>query len=79
MNNLDKYNKVFTETFSIKLEKLNEQFTFRSVPMWDSVAHMELISSIEDTFDIMLDTDDILDFTSYNDGKIILEKYEIKL
>ena len=38
-----------------------------------------LISSIEDEFDIMLDAEDVLEFTSYDNTKAILAKYDVKL
>lgn len=79
MNNLDKYNKAFTNTFNVEAAMLDDGFAYRSVSVWDSVAHMELISAIEDSFDIMLDTEDILGFTSYSEGKKILSKYDIDL
>ena len=47
--------------------------------MWDSVGHMTLMAAIEDAFDIMLDTDDIVDFSSYEKGKEILKKYDVEL
>jgi acyl carrier protein len=46
---------------------------------WDSVAHMVLMSEIENAFDIMLDTDDVIDFSSFEKGKEILRKYDIKI
>ena len=38
---------------------------------------MELISVLEDTFDIMMETEDIIDFSSYEKGKEILSKYDV--
>ena len=37
---------------------------------------MSLIATLEDTFDIMMDTDDIIDLSSYEKGKEILSKSE---
>ena len=56
---------------------LNENFTFKDVPQWDSVAHLSLISELEEAFDVMLEADDILHYGSYENGKKILEKYGI--
>jgi len=50
---------------------------YQSVEGWDSVGHMGLIATLEDSFDIMLDTDDIIDFSSYARGKEILKKYDV--
>ena len=38
---------------------------------------MGLIAEIEDTFDIMMDTDDIIDFNSFTKGMELLKKYDI--
>ena len=56
---------------------MNEGFTFHDVDDWDSIAHFQLISNLEDTFDILFDTDDILHYESYLHGIEILRKYGI--
>jgi len=46
---------------------------------WDSVAHMVLMSEIENTFGVMLDIEDVVDFSSFEKGKEILRKYNVEL
>ena len=75
MSNLEKYNRIFIRTFEIKEEDL-EGLTYQSISAWDSVGHMSLISSLENAFDIMFDTMDVIDFNSYEKGKEILSKEE---
>jgi acyl carrier protein len=77
MENLQKYNTVFIETFGIDETRLNASLAYESVPAWDSTGHMGLISSIEYTFNLLMDSEDILDFSSYEKGKKILAKYKI--
>lgn len=79
MTNLEKYNQIFMEVLDVKEEALNEAFTFKAVPQWDSVAHLSLITALEDAFDIMFDSEDILHYGSYENGKAILKKYGIAL
>ena len=79
MTNLEKLNAIFCEVFSVEESALNSEFDKNSVEGWDSVRQLSLTSSIEDEFDIMLDAEDILEFTSYDNAKIILGKYEIEL
>lgn len=74
MTNLEIYNNAFKEAFSIDESEL-EGLVYQAIPAWDSVGHMNLISVLEDAFDIMMDTDDIIDFNSYEKGKEILGKY----
>ena len=76
MSNLDKYNKSFTETFSVKKDKL-KKLKYNSLPKWDSIGHMSLVGKLEDTFNISMEMDDIIDFSSYEYGKKILKKYKI--
>lgn len=75
MNNLEKYNNVFIECFEITEDQLSG-LNYQDIPAWDSVGHMGLVAALEDTFDIMMDTDDIIDFNSYEKGKEILAKAE---
>lgn len=78
MNNLEKYQKAFNESLDIEVKKLNS-LTYQSISSWDSVGHMNLIAAIEEIFDIMMETDDIVDFNSYEKGKEILKKYDIEI
>lgn len=79
MSNLEKLNRIFCEVFSVEKTALNNEFDNKSVEGWDSVRQLSLTSSVEDEFDIMLDPEDILEFTSYNNAKTILAKYDIEL
>lgn len=72
-NNLEKYNNAFMETFEITEDKL-QGLKYQDIAAWDSVGHMSLIAALEDAFDIMMDTDDIIDLSSYEKGKEIIAK-----
>ena len=73
MTNLEKYNKAFMETLEIGEDQL-AGLKYQGIEAWDSVGHMSLVAAMEDAFDIMMDTDDIIDFSSYEKGKEILAK-----
>lgn len=79
MTNLEKLNKIFCEVFSVEESALSNEFNNRTIDGWDSVRQLSLTSSVEDEFDIMLDAEDILEFTSYDNAKKVLAKYEIEL
>jgi len=79
MTNLEKLNNIFCEVFSVETAALNADFDKNSIDGWDSVHQLSLTSAVEDEFDIMLDAEDILDFTSYDNAKTILAKYDIEL
>ncbi|NBJ92673.1 acyl carrier protein [Parablautia muri] len=77
MCNLEKYDEIFVDVFSIEEKNLNENIVRGAVKDWDSLGHVKLITTIEDVFNIMFDTEDILEFDSYDKGKEILKKYNI--
>ena len=79
MTNLEKFNNIFCDVFSVSVDKLNDEFDNTTVEGWDSVHQLSLTSAVEDEFDIMLDAEDILEFTSYINAKTILAKYDIEL
>ena len=78
MNNREKYNNAFIESLDVEEGQL-AGLAYQDVPAWDSVGHMGLISEIEDAFDIQFETDDIVDFNSYEKGIEILKKYSITI
>ncbi|MFN3908653.1 MAG: acyl carrier protein [Flavobacterium sp.] len=78
MTNLDKYNAIFCETFQVENEKLDENFSLSNVDNWDSVLQLSLVTQMEDTFDVMLEPEEIMDFKSYTIGKEILAKYGVQ-
>lgn len=75
--NLDKYDKAFQKGLNIKKSQLGKKLKYNSIDKWDSIAHMNLMSELEGIFKISIDTDDIIDFSSYEKGKKILKKYKI--
>lgn len=79
MTNLEKYKNVFINVFGVEEDMLNENFTFELIEQWDSVSHLSLISELEDTFDIMYNSDEILHYGSFQNGIEILKKYGIIL
>lgn len=76
MSNLEKYNKAFMDSLDVEEEQLTG-LAYQDVPAWDSVGHMGLISELEDAFDIQFETDDIVDFNSYEKGIELLKKYDV--
>ena len=78
MTNSEKYNQAFIETFDVKEAELSG-LCYKSIPAWDSVGQMSLIAALEESFDIMFESDDIIDFSSYEKGKEIMKKYNIMI
>ena len=79
MSNKDNYDRVFIESFDLDEKKLNDKLEYNSIKSWDSIGHMQMIAELEDTFEIEFEMDDIINFSSYNKGMDILEKYGIEV
>lgn len=78
MTNKEKYDQVFMDCFSVEKSALNDEFVYHCIEAWDSVGHMGMIAALEEQFDIMMETDDIIDFSSYTKGMEIMIKYEVE-
>lgn len=78
MDNTEKLRKIFSEALNIKIETVTDGLEYNSIPEWDSVAHMSLVAAIDGGFDIMLDTDDVIDMSSFAKAKEILTKYDVE-
>ena len=79
MDNLEKYNKVFESIFNIDSKELDEEFAYGNIKIWDSVTHLSLVNALEEEFDILFDSSDILEFHSYEKGKLIMAKYDVNI
>ena len=79
MSNLEKYKNCFIDSFSINSDQVKENLEYNSIDEWDSIGHMTLIACLEETFTIQIDTDDVIDFSSFSKGIEILKKYGVDL
>lgn len=80
MSNVEKLNNILLEIFpSLTVAELNDNLDKNNVDGWDSVHQLSIVSSLEDTFDIMLDVEDILKVDSYAHIKEILIKNDVEL
>ncbi len=78
MTNRERYDKIMRENLRVKQEEL-PGLKYRSIPSWDSIGHMDLMSALEEAFGISMDTADVLDFSTYEKGMEILAKYGVEL
>jgi acyl carrier protein len=76
---LKKYREIFKTSLNISDEKANDKLKYNEIEEWDSIGHMSLVSALEEEYKITLETDDIIDFSSYLKGIEILKKYKIEV
>lgn len=79
MSNLDKYKQCFISSFTLDENAFKNKIEYNAIPEWDSIGHMAMIAELEEVFDISMDIDDIIEFSSYKKGIEILKKYEISI
>jgi len=77
--NLEKLMTAFATALNVDIQIVQDDLAYNTIPQWDSTAHMALIAELEDIFDIMLDTDDIIDMSSVAKAKEIIQKYGVSL
>ena len=75
MNNTEQLKKVFSEIFGIPAHKITDKMEINSIPKWDSLGHLNLISAIEENFKVSFTTEEIMELTSY---KLIYRKLQTK-
>jgi acyl carrier protein len=78
MSSIEQLRTAFAESLDIELIQVLDSLSYNSIPQWDSTAHMILIAELENSFNVMLDTDDIIDMSSVAKAKEILAKYNIE-
>lgn len=78
MSNLEKYFAAFTSTLLVE-ESALANLKYQDIDAWDSVGHMSLMTALEEAFEIEMDIDDIIEFSSFEAGLTILEKYNVRM
>ena len=73
----EKLKAIFAESLGLPLDAITDDLCYNSIPQWDSVAHMALIATIEEAFNILIETDDVIDMNSFAKAKEILSKYKV--
>ena len=76
MTNFEKYIATFREAFLLEESKI-PNLVYQEIDAWDSVGHMSLMAALEEAFQIEMEIDDIIDFSSFAAGILILAKYGV--
>lgn len=78
MENNQKLVEAFVNALEIEKEQVVDSLQYQGIEQWDSISHMMLISELEDTFEIEIDTDDVIDMSSVAKAKEIIAKYGVE-
>ena len=73
MNNYEKLRKVIADIFDVNVNSINEESSNTTIDLWDSIHQMNLIFAIEESFDIHLSDEDVVQLVSVKEIKRILK------
>ena len=65
---------VLCEVFRLKPEDIKDDLAMEDIGRWDSLTHMDLIASLEETFSIELSMDEIMEMINIKVIKQIIGK-----
>ena len=69
----------FVEAFNLTPDVDVEALEIGQNANWDSVAHMALVAELEARFGVMLETDDLIEMSSYSKALEILRRYGVEI
>lgn len=78
MNNKEKLTSAFRHGLELDSSIAIDSLQYREIPEWDSIGHMALVAEIEDQFDIVLTTEEVIALSSFKAAIEILSKHEIE-
>ena len=65
--------RIAAEVFSMPVEELNENIAVNSIPQWDSISHLNLITALEEKFCTTFDMDVLFEVETLGDFIKLLE------
>jgi acyl carrier protein len=69
--------EVFRTSLDLPPDADVDDLRYQDNDKWDSLAHMSLVAALEDEFEVMLDTDDVINMSSFGEAVRILGKYGV--
>jgi acyl carrier protein len=79
VSNREKYSQCFVNAFSIDENVLKDNLEYNAIPEWDSIGHMAMIAELEEVFNISMEIDDVIEFSSYDKGIELLKNYGVNI
>lgn len=63
----EKLNEILANVLNLQIDTIDDKLSMKTCERWDSLKHIEVVSSIEDNFDIgRLTMDEMVEMTSYS-------------
>jgi len=64
---------IISKTLDISVDSISDELAAGSIPQWDSLQHVVLISAIESNFGIQIDVDALIEIEDVSDLLDIVE------
>jgi acyl carrier protein len=75
MNTKDRVASAFKDALDLDEGTDLSKLKYQEYPSWNSIGHMTLIAALETEFDTMLETDDILEMSSFDKAVEIMSRH----
>ncbi|GAA3652854.1 acyl carrier protein [Flavivirga jejuensis] len=79
MNTTEQLYKVIAKALDISTEIITDQLEYQSIVEWDSMSHLILVEALETTYNIEIETEDILEMSTVAKLKDVLKKKNIEM
>ncbi len=73
----EKLKHCFVEALGVSASEVTDALAYNEIKQWDSVGHMALVAALEAEFNLMLDTDEIIEMSSVAKAKEILGRHGV--
>ncbi|WPE19144.1 acyl carrier protein [Shinella zoogloeoides] len=76
MNTQSRVLKTFIRAFDLEEPVETSELAYLEYPEWTSVGHMTLVAALEEEFDAMLETREILSMSNFDKAVEIMSRYD---
>ncbi|WP_205509628.1 acyl carrier protein [Longitalea arenae] len=70
--------EVIAKAFGITPNEITDELEYQSIPEWDSVSHLVLVTELENAYSITIEMEDVLTMGSVPKIKELLKKYHVE-
>lgn len=74
---IERLKTVFIESLGLPPDMDVTLLKYQEIAEWDSLSHLQLVAGIEQAFGMMLETDDVIDMSSFAKAAEIIAKYNV--
>jgi len=73
------FEDIICKILSLEKDQIGDNISRKDLEEWDSLTHLALVSELEQTFDIILSDDEVVEIETIGDIRKTLDKYAIKV